>query len=77
MAQDISPSTLAQELNTLAAPKLLDVRRPDEHAFASLPGSLLIPLNELMERCAEIESWKEEQIVVYCHHGIQTWIWIN
>jgi rhodanese-related sulfurtransferase len=72
MARDISPSTLAQELRTGSGPKLLDVRQPEEHAFASLPDSVLIPLNELMQRFQEIAAWKEEQIVVYCHHGIRS-----
>lgn len=54
-------------------PVLLDVRRPDEHAYAALPGSILIPLNELEERLDELADVKQlESIVVYCHHGIRS-----
>jgi adenylyltransferase/sulfurtransferase len=48
---------------------LLDVREPDEHAKASIPGARLIPLGELEERFEEIAEWRGRQIVVHCHHG--------
>lgn len=54
------------------APVLIDVRRPDEHAYAALPGSQLIPLYELEERLDELEPLKAEHLVVYCHHGIRS-----
>ena len=53
-------------------PRLLDVRQPEEHELAALPGSTLIPLGEILHRAGEIESWKEQDIVVYCHHGIRS-----
>jgi rhodanese-related sulfurtransferase len=51
---------------------LLDVRQPEEHATAALPGSVLIPLNELPVRAAEIDVPVGAQLVVYCHHGIRS-----
>lgn len=48
---------------------LLDVRRPDEYATANIEGSVLIPMQELGERLAEIEGKKSAHIVVHCHHG--------
>ena len=53
-------------------PHLLDVRQPEEHAFVSLPNSTLIPLGELPARLDEIEEWKNNEIIVYCHHGIRS-----
>lgn len=53
-------------------PRLLDVRQPEEHDLVSLPGSTLIPLGELFQRAEEIGSWKGEDVVVYCHHGIRS-----
>jgi rhodanese-related sulfurtransferase len=68
----LSPAQLAERLNSSNSPRLLDVREPDEHYYAALPNSKLVPLGELMERLDELESWKDQEIVVYCHHGIRS-----
>jgi rhodanese-related sulfurtransferase len=47
---------------------LLDVREPDEHAEAHIPGDQLLPLTEFAERY-EGELPKEREIVVYCRSG--------
>jgi rhodanese-related sulfurtransferase len=46
---EISPSELKIALSRAPEqrPVLLDVRRPEEHAFVALPDSVLIPLQEL------------------------------
>jgi adenylyltransferase/sulfurtransferase len=49
---------------------LLDVRQPEEHDYCRLPDSLLIPLNELPWRASELSL--ENEIVVYCHHGVRS-----
>ena len=72
MSREISAPQLAEKLKSEAAPKLLDVRQPEEHALACLPGSILIPLPELMQRVEEIAGWRDEEVVVYCHHGIRS-----
>jgi rhodanese-related sulfurtransferase len=72
MVQEISPSALAQALASGEAVRLLDVRQPWESQLASLPGSLLIPLNELPRRAAEVPLDAESTLVVYCHHGIRS-----
>ncbi len=46
---------------------LLDVRSPAEHAEVSIPGSLLIPLEQLPLRMSELP--KDKKIVVYCRSG--------
>jgi rhodanese-related sulfurtransferase len=51
---------------------LLDVREPDEHAYAALPGSVLIPLGDLPGRVQEIAPPGRTLTVVYCHHGIRS-----
>ena len=68
----ITPIQLAERLERPDPPALLDVRELEEHSFIALPGSTLIPLGELAERSDEIESWKDIEIVVYCHHGIRS-----
>jgi len=39
---------------------------------ARLPESLLIPLNDLPKRSAEIPVDPATTIVVYCHHGVRS-----
>lgn len=51
---------------------LLDCRTPEEHATARIPGSLLIPMQELSQRLSEIDAWRARRIVVHCHHGIRS-----
>jgi rhodanese-related sulfurtransferase len=68
----MTPTELAEKLHSANPPRLLDVRQPDEHAFVALPNSTLIPLGELTQRAEEIEEWKDDEVVVYCHHGIRS-----
>ncbi|HNP36643.1 MAG TPA: molybdopterin-synthase adenylyltransferase MoeB [Woeseiaceae bacterium] len=46
---------------------LLDVRNPYEFDLARIPGAMLIPLAELPERLAELDT--RRRYVVTCHHG--------
>lgn len=66
------PAELAAALRSPNPPHLLDVRQPDEHALVALPDSKLIPLAEVPFRADEIEAWKDEDVVVYCHHGVRS-----
>jgi rhodanese-related sulfurtransferase len=59
------------------APRLLDVREPEEFEIAALPNARLLPLGQIPARFSELESWKNETIVVYCHHGIRSLHAIN
>ena len=68
----MTPVELAKKLQSSNPSRLLDVRQAEEHAFVALPNSTLIPLGELMTRADEIEDWKNEEVVVYCHHGIRS-----
>jgi adenylyltransferase/sulfurtransferase len=47
--------------------ELLDVRNPHEFEIARIPGARLIPLGELPDRIAELDSGRA--YVVTCHHG--------
>ena len=46
---------------------LIDVRQPDEHAFAAIEGSRPIPLGEIISRMDELDAARETAI--YCHMG--------
>src|SRR5947209_8132739 len=51
---------------------LVDVRQPWEHELAALPGSVLVPLDELPARLDEIAPPEGALVVVYCHHGVRS-----
>lgn len=68
----MTPSELAERLRSPNPPRLLDVREAEEHAFCELPGSVLVALSELQERAGDIVAWKDDEIVVYCHHGVRS-----
>jgi rhodanese-related sulfurtransferase len=51
---------------------LLDCRTPEEHATARIAGSLLVPMQELPARLAEIEAWRDKPVIVHCHHGVRS-----
>ncbi len=68
----MTPTELAARLAAPNPPHLLDVRQPDEFAIVSLPGAKLVPLNELPERVGELAGWRDQEVVVYCHHGMRS-----
>lgn len=68
----LSPAELAEWLQAANPPVLLDVREVEEHHFAALPDSKLIPLREIPDRVSELEAWKDRDVVVYCHHGVRS-----
>ena len=68
----MTPQELAEKLRSTHPPRLLDVRQPEEHGFVALPNSTLIPLGELLPRADELEDWKDDEVIVYCHHGIRS-----
>ena len=69
---EMDVSELRKRLHAGEATYLLDVRQPEEHAFAALPNSVLIPLRELPCRLREIQPPAEALVVAYCHHGVRS-----
>lgn len=71
MDLELTVDQLKQQMQGEHPPLLLDVREPWEVATAALPGSLLIPMNELPGRAfAELDE--EASIAVLCHHGARS-----
>jgi adenylyltransferase/sulfurtransferase len=67
---EIRPEQLQQKLADGKPFVLLDVRRADEVATASLPNIVHIPIEEIEERAGELDPAAET--VVYCHHGVRS-----
>ncbi len=49
------------------APLLLDVREPHEWEICHIPGSRLIPMNQVPELSSQLDP--EQETIVICHYG--------
>ena len=47
----------------------LDCREPREYATAHLPGTQLIPIREIPQQLAALQTQSERRVIVMCHHG--------
>lgn len=65
--QEITAIELNELLKSGAKVQLIDVRQPDEHAFARIPGSKLIPLGDIVRRMDEIDSGRDT--IIHCKLG--------
>jgi phage shock protein E len=65
--QNIGPHDLNEKIEHGEDFLLLDVRTPQENAMQAIPGSYLVPLQELGYRVNELP--KNKEIVVYCRVG--------
>jgi rhodanese-related sulfurtransferase len=50
-------------------PFLLDVRTRKEFGKGRIPGAVNIPHKQLEQRIAEIEPYRERDVIVYCEKG--------
>ena len=65
--QEITTTELKQRLDAGDSIQLIDVRQPDEYAFAKIEGARLIPLGEIVRRIDELDETKET--VIHCKMG--------
>lgn len=65
--QEITATELKNRLDKNDNIQLIDVRQPDEYAFAKIDGAKLIPLGEIVGRMNEIDANKE--IILQCKAG--------
>jgi adenylyltransferase/sulfurtransferase len=69
MIPEISVEELKKKMDGKEDFVLVDVRRPDESAFVSIGGTLIV-LNELPEKFAQLDPNKET--IVYCRSGARS-----
>lgn len=65
--QEITAIEVKQRLDNGDDVQLIDVRQPDEYAFAKIEGAKLIPLGEVVSRMNEIDESKET--IIHCKMG--------
>ena len=66
----VSPQELAEVLKDETAPRLIDVRQPEEQAIVKLEAAL--PLTQELAQEMMTNWSKDTPIVFYCHHGIRS-----
>ena len=64
---EITPRALDRKIHAGEDLVILDVRNPEEAQISRIKGSILIPLGELPERVAELDTAR--QMVVHCRMG--------
>jgi len=77
---EIDCQSVQSKLDANADFLLLDCREADEHALVNLPQAMLLPMSELERRVGELESHRDREIVVHCHHGsrsLQVTAWLR
>jgi adenylyltransferase/sulfurtransferase len=70
MPDDISPQDLKTRLDARQPLVLLDVREDWETKLCRFENSTHIPIEEIELRVDELD--KNDDIVVYCHHGVRS-----
>ena len=65
--QEITATELKAKMEAGEDIQLIDVRQPDEYAFARIEGAKLIPLGEIIKRMDELDENRET--VVHCKMG--------
>lgn len=66
---EVDCQAVKRKLDAGEAFLFLDCREPGEYATAKIEGAVLIPMSELVSRVGELESHKDGEIIVHCHHG--------
>src|SRR3982750_2889289 len=67
MVEEISATELKRLMDEGRDIQLIDVRQPDENAFASIEGAKLIPLGDVIRRMDEIDPHRET--IIHCKMG--------
>ncbi|HWQ32840.1 MAG TPA: rhodanese-like domain-containing protein [Blastocatellia bacterium] len=67
----ITATELKAKLDAGAKLRLIDVREPMEYNLARIEGAELRPLGQIQQWATQLPD-KNEEIVVYCHHGMRS-----
>ena len=70
--QEMNVKELADRIKAgNVAPLIIDVREPNEYAYARIPGAVLKPLGDFREWALELD--KDREYVLQCHTGSSHW----
>jgi rhodanese-related sulfurtransferase len=69
LIKEIDVETLKAKLDDKGDFFFLDVRESFETQIAKIEGAVLIPVGQIEDRMAELEGFRDKEIVAHCHHG--------
>ncbi|WP_293720442.1 rhodanese-like domain-containing protein [uncultured Phascolarctobacterium sp.] len=67
--QNITAAQLKARLDKGDMLTVIDVRTKEEYASGHVPGSILIPFDEIKAKAGQLPQDKNTEIVVYCRSG--------
>ena len=65
--EEITATELKKRMDNGDDIQLIDVRQPDEYAFAKIEGAKLIPLGEIVNRMDELNQ--DRETILHCKAG--------
>ncbi|QUH24566.1 rhodanese-like domain-containing protein [Serpentinicella alkaliphila] len=68
----ITAKQVQEKLNKNENFTLLDVRTKEEYEQGRIPGSVLLPLDELEKKSDQLLADKNEEIIIYCRSGARS-----
>ncbi|MBV8070371.1 MAG: sulfurtransferase [Acidobacteriaceae bacterium] len=70
---ELTPQEAAAKLKASNQAVLIDVREPEEFAFARIEGSELVPMQSVPAELQRLEALADEkELLVMCHHGVRS-----
>jgi adenylyltransferase/sulfurtransferase len=70
LVEEITVTDLKRLLDSAIDVQLIDVRQPNEWAFAKIEGAKLIPLGEILQRMEELDA--DREAIIYCRSGVRS-----
>ena len=70
MVEEITATELKNRIDAGEDVQIIDVRQPEEYAFAKIEGAKLIPLGELPSRLNELDPTRE--VIFQCKSGVRS-----
>ena len=67
--QNITAAQVKARLDKGDMLSVIDVRTKEEYASGHIPGSILIPFDEIKAKAGQLPQDKNTEIVVYCRSG--------
>ncbi len=70
---ETTPREAQLQLNEKGRAVLIDVREPAEFAMAHVPGSSLLPMQQIPAELQQLDEMADEKtLLVLCHHGVRS-----
>lgn len=66
---NITPEQAKELMDTREGYIILDTRTQEEYEGGHIPGAILIPYDEILEKAEEVLPGKDQLILVYCRSG--------